>query len=215
MASADACEDLAVSFFDPLLPPPRPMPDPPQPPWIGPAENVLGAGVGLEVVLARTEDVGIGVSGFVAEPNGVSFLLDFRRRFGAFPGTEWGRPWPPEHPHAIGQDDFRFGVALPDGRKVTTLHLWQDPDPSEAMPPRLIPRGGSGGGHYSCQQGYWLWPLPPAGTLAFVCQWPAVGIGLTRVEIDSAPILAAAARATVLWDLPERDPEARAGWTTY
>jgi hypothetical protein len=34
---------------------------------------------------------------------------------------------------------------------------------------------------------------PPAGPLAFVCEWPLRGIVETRAEIDAAPILEAAA----------------------
>ena len=29
-----------------------------------------------------------------------------------------------------------------------------------------------------------MWPLPPIGPLFFVCEWPAAGIPLTRVEVD-------------------------------
>jgi hypothetical protein len=208
-----------MSFFEP----PRPLspqpPEPPQPPWIGPAENVLGAGVGLALVLARTDDVGVGLSGIVAEPNGVAFELDFRRRFGAFPDTEWGKPFPPAYPgESRDERDFRFGVQFSDGRKATDLRESPSPDPLDlsdpaTRSPRLTPRGGGGGGRHAAQQGYWLWPLPPPGPLAFVCEWRAVGIPLTRVEVDAAPIITAASRATVLWTLPDPDPEAHAGWT--
>lgn len=210
-----------MPFFEPPPPPPPPHEiEQPQPPWIGPAENVLAAGVGLELVLARTEDVGIGLSGVMAEPNGVSFLIDFRRRFGAFPGTAWGRPWPPSGSMegVADDDDFRFGVQLPDGRKATTLDGWRDPGlrgAGSSTRPLLVPRGGGGGGQHSYQQGYWLWPLPPPGTLALVCEWRAVGVPLTRIEIDATPIVEAAARATVLWDLPAPDPERPTGWTAY
>lgn len=208
-------------FFEPSPRLPPREPDRPQPAWIGSAENVLAASIGIEVVLARTEDVGIGLGGFAAEPNGVSFLLDFRRRFGAFPDIEWWQPRPPAAlagPHAASE--FRFGIQLSDGRKVTTLHAFGDPEAADRagaspLPPRLVPRGGSGGGQHSFQQGYWLWPLPAPGPLAFVCEWQAAGIPLTRVEVDAALVIAGAARATVLWELPEPDPEQPPGWTSY
>ena len=79
----------------------------------------------------------------------------------------------------------------------------------------LIPRGGGGGGRHTSQVGYWVWPLPPPGPLAFVCEWRAVGIPLTRVEVDAAPIIAAARRATVLWALPDPDPASQGGWSAY
>ncbi|HZC28844.1 MAG TPA: hypothetical protein VE269_03810, partial [Gaiellaceae bacterium] len=65
--------------------------------------------------------------------------------------------------------------------------------------PVLIERGG-GGAATRYDQAYWLWPLPPPGTLGFVAEWPSEGIPLTRVEVDAKTILDASARATVLWE---------------
>jgi hypothetical protein len=50
---------------------------------------------------------------------------------------------------------------------------------------------------------YWIWPLPPAGPVTFVCQWPALGIPESRADVDAELILDAAARAVQLW--PEDD----------
>jgi hypothetical protein len=57
--------------------------------------------------------------------------------------------------------------------------------------------GGGGGGRW--HQDFWLWPLPPAGTVAFVCEWHPAGIALSRAEIDAQPLLDAAARSTALF----------------
>jgi hypothetical protein len=46
---------------------------------------------------------------------------------------------------------------------------------------------------------WWVWPLPPAGPLEFICQWPVYGIGETRVGIDGQVILDAARRSVQLW----------------
>ncbi len=70
----------------------------------------------------------------------------------------------------------------------------------------LVSRGGSGG-HRRAKTGYWLWPLPPAGPLAFVCEWPGEEIGLTRREIDGHAVRDAAGRATFVWG----DDEERGG----
>jgi hypothetical protein len=48
--------------------------------------------------------------------------------------------------------------------------------------------------------GFWLWPLPPAGPVAFVVEWPSEGIAETRVEIDATLLREAAARSEVLWE---------------
>jgi hypothetical protein len=59
-------------------------------------------------------------------------------------------------------------------------------------------RAGGRGQRYS--QSFWLWPLPPEGPFSFVCEWPALDIGLTRVEVDSALFHEAAAPSRALWD---------------
>ena len=55
---------------------------------------------------------------------------------------------------------------------------------------------------------YYVWPLPPDGPLRFVCEWPAYGIGESRVEMDAALILDASARAVRFW--PD-DPDETSG----
>jgi hypothetical protein len=54
--------------------------------------------------------------------------------------------------------------------------------------------------------GYWVWPLPPEGPLAFVCEWPIADIPETRTEIDSALLRDAAADAVIVW--PENESDA-------
>jgi hypothetical protein len=59
--------------------------------------------------------------------------------------------------------------------------------------------GGGGGGGGDWRQSEWVWPLPPPGPLAFVCEWPAAGIPLSRSEINAQMILDAARRAEVIF----------------
>jgi hypothetical protein len=95
---------------------------------------------------------------------------------------------------ADGADDhLRLGVQFSDGAKATNVGAFPF---SEEKPegPVLRPRGG-GGAPGGWQFGHWVWPLPPAGPLAFVCDWPAASIPLTRHEIDAQLVLAAARRA--------------------
>ena len=63
----------------------------------------------------------------------------------------------------------------------------------------MLREHGGGGGGTAWDTEYWLWPLPPAGPFAFVCEWPARGIAESRAEIDAAAILEAAGRASTLW----------------
>jgi hypothetical protein len=49
----------------------------------------------------------------------------------------------------------------------------------------------------------WLWPIPPRGPVAFVCEWPALEIPLTCATLDAEVIRDAARRAVVLWPPPD------------
>jgi hypothetical protein len=215
-----------VGFFD--VPPP---PEPPrqrhrQPVWSGPPENVLGGVAPLRVVVARTERVAVAAIGASAYPQGVTFDLVVR----AHPSAEddWdgffdpfghharhrrraGEPWPSSHV-------LRFGVAWPDGRKATTVGGPGWPmgshGPEEPEGPLLNHRGGGGGG-LSWSLGLWLWPLPPPGTIEFVCEWPSERIPETRVPVETAPLLEAAARAETLWPEEGDDPGGGGGFGSF
>ncbi len=67
----------------------------------------------------------------------------------------------------------------------------------------MVQRGGNGSTH-SWELGFWVWPLPPAGSVTFVCEWPAENVPLTRVDIDAEEINDAARRAEILWESNER-----------
>lgn len=95
---------------------------------------------------------------------------------------------------------FRFGVQFADGRKATNLAAPWPTGPDETPEGPILVLHSGGGGGKSWTQNLWVWPLPPAGPLAFVCEWPAEGIELTRVAIDAGLILDAAERAETLWD---------------
>jgi hypothetical protein len=81
------------------------------------------------------------------------------------------------------------------------------PEPDYRPPPWAVLVATGGGGSDRRRHGrHWLWPLPPAGPLSFAFAWRDEGVEEATVEIDAAPIRAAAARATELWpdDRPVR-----------
>jgi hypothetical protein len=191
-----------VSFFEP--PPPQPEPQQQrQPEWIGPPENVLPAAFPLALELARTENIAIAAQGGVAYPNGFAFRLVLLRR--TMLESHAGHPF--HHWHRgrgqLEDDALRFGVQFSDGGKATVFdrHRWMG---GEGTPsgPVLMQRGGSGGGR-TWDFGFWVWPLPPDGPLAFVVEWPSEGIELTRAEIDASIVGEAAKQAETLW--PDED----------
>jgi hypothetical protein len=57
-------------------------------------------------------------------------------------------------------------------------------------------------------RGWWAWPLPPSGPLEFVCHWPTLGTGETRVGTDAQLILDTAGRSIRLWPEAEALPSA-------
>lgn len=185
-------------FFAP--PPPRePEPEYRQPEWLGPPENELGVPVPLRVVLARTDDVAVALLDVVAFSSGLEFAMEVRLR----EHDELSDPFGMRLRHTrqgmseLPDEVLRFGFELSDGRRVTNLgHFpgFEDRPPG----PVLMQRGGGGGGR-SWSFRHWLWPLPPAGPLAVVTEWPAQGVGLTRIELDADPLLEAAAQSEVLW----------------
>jgi hypothetical protein len=201
-----------MDFFpdpaDPLMPD-----DPeelPQPVWSGPPDDVLPGVVPLALVLGRSDSTVVFLSGVRAFPAGVVMTLGVRVRgpldgtdlhaevFGNAPRGDLGPDWQVRR--------LKWGWELSDGRRVTTVdppvrperpEQWQDPAWAPDRPV-LSPRSG-GGGRRSVDHDYWLWPLPPAGPLRVVCQWPRQGIATTTHDLDAGPFLEAAARARPVW----------------
>jgi hypothetical protein len=198
---------FGVSFFE--APPPLPEPEPvgfEAPEWLGAPENVLPGSFQLELVLARTDHVAVYVHGGRAFPNGLEFTLGVRTREPL--DRRRNDPVMAWHEGSLEDDVIRFGIALADGRKATVFDRRPFPE-RDAPPPGVVlfHRGGGGGGT-SWEHRFWTWPLPPPGSFAFVVEWPAQGLELTRVEIDSEPIRDAATRAIELWP---KDVSRRAG----
>ncbi|WP_271223704.1 hypothetical protein [Streptosporangium carneum] len=185
------------------------------PPWHGPPDDLLGATVGVEQTVFRSETLVIELASAVAFPENVKFHLRmaarhvegvndvwWRRRDLMFGGLHhWGNPDRP-----LEDETIRFGVRFPDGSKGTTLEEKLDFDdwpPPRPTGPVLRHRGGGGGGgtnsFISGHWDLWLWPLPPPEPFEFAVEWPAFGVPLTFVEIDGTEIAAAAGRARPYW----------------
>jgi hypothetical protein len=180
-------------FFTPP-PPPEPVRNEPQPPWLGPPANELGVPVPIRLALAQTADVAVALLDVAAYSSGLEFRVAVRLR-------ELDEPSDPFGLHRRGRGDLsddvlRFGFEYADGRRVTNLGPFPGLERQDG--PVLIHRGGGGGGR-SWSFGYWLWPLPPAGPLTVAVEWPGRGIELTTFPLDGAALLEAAARSVRLW----------------
>jgi hypothetical protein len=156
-----------------------------------------------------THAAAVAVRGIVAYPDGFEFRLVLWVRRPLSRGRRRGHPmWEPIMFEPLGLDRggelpaefLRFGIQFPDGASVTNL----DSPPWELSPDATAPSHGmessSGGGsdtHY--EQDWWAWPVPDAGILAFVCEWPAHDIAETRYEVNADDIRRAAERALPVW----------------
>ena len=175
-----------MSFFDeppPALPEEFPQR---QPEWAAPPENVVGATVPFDLVLANTGEVAVTVGGMTAYPTGVTFTVRVLHRQ-AGPEDVFFRL------HHPGPGGLRLGVELADGSRAFADRGRGEPGSG----PTLSSHGGHGG-ELTYEMQYWLWPLPPDGPLRFACTWPDEGIEETTAELD-APIRAAAGRAVEVW----------------
>jgi hypothetical protein len=202
-------DDGVSDFFEPPPPPPRREPrERMLPPWLGPPNGTVPGVVALEIPLVRTERFAIFITRLDAYPEGFGFDVFALAAPGqdeeGLPDPMLFGPGPHRLRHGRGEipdDVLRIGVQFSDGRKATNTAGFPRGSADFENPPEgpVLHSGGGGGGGGSWHQSEWVWPLPPPGPLAFVCQWPAASIPLTRHEIDAQVILDAAARAQVVF----------------
>jgi hypothetical protein len=174
---------------------------------MGPPDDTRPGVVALELTVARSDRAAVLVESASAYPTGVELALEIRWRDADFDVFHSGIRWYTEGGE-LPDELVRFGVQLPDGSKATTLGtgasapvaVAADAQAALAQPtgPRLVQRGGAGSSR-GWSQALWLWPLPPEGQIELVCEWPALGIALTRTPLETAPILDAARRSEQLW----------------
>jgi hypothetical protein len=163
----------------------------------------------MQFVLARSRYVVLTIRHVLAYPKGIEFELesltvsepDDPEDLMGFQGlpyyTKRART-----PDALPEGLFRFGLQFADGSKVTTLRYYHAMHAERPKDPVLMPSGSGATGPAGAHTRYWLWPLPLADPLAFVCEWPALGIPFTRHEVDTSGIREAAARAVQIWPDP-------------
>jgi hypothetical protein len=134
--------DRVVSGSEPPEPPETEV-EYRRPAWIEPPSDVVPGVVPVELILARTPQRAIGLTGIRAYPTGFSCTLHLRLRedipeeqsnFGAF--NMFGDGVDPAGEFA----DYylRFGVGFADGRKATNLYQRHDFDEGPAPEPPTL-----------------------------------------------------------------------------
>ena len=195
---------MADFFPDPLVVPAPAEEDDPQPVWMNPPEDVLPGVVPIEIVVGRSEEAVVMLAAMRAFPQGVAMSLHVRTRArlrGISLHEElFDGPYRHDQDEAWQRDRLRWGLEFADGRRATNVDAWPDfEDPRETPDRPVLFPGGGGGSDRAMDRDYWLWPLPPAGRLTIVLQWPLVDIERTTTPLDADEIIAAAARAQPVW----------------
>jgi hypothetical protein len=184
-----------MGFFDDL-----PAPEPKRPrrhqPWEPPEAEIPGIVQVDTLVLARTDQVAVAVTGLSAYSTGIEIFMTARIR----PSASHPEQHLPGGPRdlAASRRSFRFGLQFADGRKAVGSPGHRPDHDTEPAGPILYPVAGGGGPHSFISR-WWSWPLPPAGALEFVCEWPALDIGESRARTDAELILDAARHSIQLW----------------
>jgi hypothetical protein len=159
-------------------------------PWDPPQTQFPGIVPISTLLFGRSGRAAMAITSMSAYTNGFGFVITRLVR----PGT----PGWDEEPFTA-QSLFEVSLRLSDGR---TVLIGRPPGGAEPAGPFLRMNGGGGSSHYN-QTRWWAWPLPPAGPLEFIGQWPAMGISDTRVSIDADLILDAARRSVQIWPEPQ------------
>ena len=180
----------------------------PQPPWIDAPSGVLPGTVTLELILARTERAAVAVTKVGAYLEGFDFELLVLVNDGEdeLDPNVIGHPYRPRRGRRDEQHEMlRFGIEFADGSRVTNIPgsgRFSGAMPARDRPPQgpVMQQRGGGGGGGEWRQRFWVWPLPPAGPLAFACEWPAAAIEFTRAEVDAQLVIDAASRAQQIFE---------------
>jgi hypothetical protein len=189
-----------------------------RPAWFAPPEDELGVSVPLAVVVSRSDKAVVALRHVTAYSTGVTLELVAAGR--NLREVEAQRLFHEQHiadpDEGLPEGSLRVGIEFADGRRVSNLsdrrHLWGQPD-QEPEGPLLMQSGGGGGsagsGRVTMNPAYWLWPLPPSGTLHLFVEWPSLGIALSSADLDGSAIVAAASKSQPLWNDGGKKTEAR------
>lgn len=199
-----------MTFFEPDPAIPEVEEDEPErDPRSEPAFGELPALAPISNLLVANEHVAVVLVAVRVFSDGVEFSLERKMRRSGMSRAEFRRL---AEEHRIMSDDearasrLRYGLLLADGQRLTgSRPRFREAEEADLSKDQhtLVTLGGSGGGldsRYEHRDGLWLYPLPPAGPIELVTQWPFAGFEETRVQIDANLILDVVPQVRHLWD---------------
>lgn len=159
------------------------------------------APMAIRLMLVRTGEVAVVVIGLWAFTTGFDLLVNVELR-NEIHGTSTASFSAGLDDEPLEDEFCRLGVQFSTGEKAANTERRSAHEGSSGRTGPIVKVRGGGGGSLFREWRYWVSPLPPPGPLAFVCEWPALGIAESRTEIDAQPILDAASQSIVLWPDP-------------
>jgi hypothetical protein len=189
--------------------------------------NEFPAGVGLTLLLARSDDAAVGLTQVEAFSTGFRFNLAVRLRR-VRPELAHGGLFMLIGAHARPgleiplKDRLLLGIEYSDGRRASNLQDLRMQGPGAVLDDAqlvLVQQGG-GGDDQSVDQTFWVAPLPPEGPVTVVLAWPSFGMPESRTVLDGTALRAAASRSQLLWPPQSREepvqppplPRPSSGW---
>lgn len=161
-------------------------------------DGELPTPLAIRLMLARSEQVAVAVTGLWAFAAGLDLLVSVRLR-DAVPGTRVASFLAGLDDEPLEEEFCRLGVQFSTGEKAANTEVRATRESSSEIAGPIMKVMVGGGGLVSREWRYWVSPLPPPGPLAIVCEWPYFGIAESRTEIDAQPIRDAASQSIVLW----------------
>jgi hypothetical protein len=143
-----------------------------------------------------TGPTAVAVTGLLAYSNGFEFFVTrlVRPDGPDSPARREQRPPNPGRPR-VSRESFKVGVEFTGGDQAFTGRFIEMRYQDEPDRPFLYPGGMVTKGHREDSR-WWVWPLPPAGRLDFICQ---LGEAETRVSMEAQLILDASQRSMRAW----------------
>jgi hypothetical protein len=187
-----------MGFFDDIVPDPT---DRARRAWLRP-DGQVPTPVAVRLMLARSQQAAIAIIGLWSFTEGFEFLVNvqLREAIGGTSPVSYLSAVDDDEPGDEARDDefLRLGIQFSTGEK--TANTQPRTRISESAGPIMRTRI-AGGSALTRDRKYWVSPLPPAGPLAFVCEWPVLDIPESRTEIDARLLLDAASESIHLWSL--------------
>jgi hypothetical protein len=163
-------------------------------PWVTSLRKFLPGVAPVALLLARGPDVVVAISTLRCFPAGIEITLIAHARQ---PGSDL---FDQVSGYITSEDHLQWTVTYPDG---ATAVAGADIGNGVPQTPVLVPlhtSGSAGETEAEVTATFWLSPLPPAGTLQFVCSWPGRDVPPVTTTLDTGPLLEAAGRAAPLWN---------------